>query len=171
MSSLAMAIHGTSAWAGWHGNGASDEARALEKHVATALDHLFQPISSGGLLRDAESALSEIQEEASISDWDGRGAAPLNAASLREARRFLALLPTGFPTPQIGADPDGEIALEWFGRRGWVISISLSPTREITYAGLFGVSRVRGREFFGDEIPETIVEGIRRAIGDRASAS
>ncbi len=46
-------------------------------------------------------------------DWDGYGAEPISAETLRYARQLLAVMPETLGPPDIAPGADGSIALEW----------------------------------------------------------
>ncbi|MBI1902176.1 MAG: hypothetical protein HYS13_13835 [Planctomycetia bacterium] len=82
---------------------------------------------------------------------------------MRNAYVFLTeALPLGFPAPSIGAEPDGDLTLEWHCSPRRTLSVSVSPEGDLDYAGLFGPNRTYGTEVFYGEVPETILRLIRR---------
>jgi len=64
--------------------------------------------------------------------------------------------------PEVVPEPSGEIGLEWSKGKDKVFVVSLSGKNEIVYAGLFGINKVHGVEYFGDAVPSTILENLRR---------
>jgi hypothetical protein len=95
-------------------------------------------------------------------NWDGYGAQPVDPNSFNEAERFIRALPTTIPEPEIAVDPDGEISLEWYLEPRKVFSVSIGKRNEITYAGLYGLNKTYGREYFGDEIPKAVLDNLDR---------
>lgn len=144
--------------------GISDSAVDVQKRVTAAVEALRETFSLGGVYRQALDELEEVRSETAEKDWNGYGARPISSESYLQATRFLAALPTWSPAPEVSVDPDGEVALDWFGIRKDVFSVSIGPTGELSYAGIFGVSRVSGEDYFTDEIPDAILEGLRRII-------
>jgi len=106
--------------------------------------------------------LATVWEACRIDNWDGLGARAVNQETLRSAYCFLESLPIGFPAPSIGAEPDGQLTLEWHRSRRRTLSISVSSDDELHYAGLFGPNRVFGTEAFFGEVPDSILKLIRR---------
>lgn len=49
-----------------------------------------------------------------------------------QAEAFLRALPADLPRPELAADPDGRVSLDW-GGSGWMFSISVVGTR-LAYA-------------------------------------
>jgi hypothetical protein len=124
------------------------------------------PLNLKGIIDWTDLALEELEkvyEECSEANWDGYGAIPISRETYSEARKLLRMIPSFLPRPDISAEPDGEIALEWYKEKYSVFVISVGGNNLITYAGLFGKSnRTHGTEYFSDELPEIIRQCIRR---------
>lgn len=138
-----------------------------ESNAAKSLDEIFKitkaHITASRVMKQSTfGALAEVFSECQGEAWDGYSARPLSSSSFRNATKFLDILPSWVPVPEIAPEPDGEIALEW--RRGEsILSISVGADGTITYAGLFGSkSKIRGTEPFDDSIPPVVLESIRR---------
>jgi uncharacterized protein (TIGR04255 family) len=126
-------------------------------------------LASYVLRNNAERALAELDEvrvEASRPGWDGYGALALNPFSYGYARRFLSALPTTAPTPEISADTDGEVSLDWiFGNRR-ALSVSIGPTGRCTFAWMLGQRTTSGTEWIEDEIPASIAWALGQLAPD-----
>ena len=85
--------------------------------------------------------LNEIAEDCSVADWDGHGAVPISYRMYRKALEFIEALPAGLPQPELIPEADGELALEWRGARGAMLSISLGANGRMTL--LYLPDRVR----------------------------
>lgn len=140
--------------------GVSESAKDLRTYEMDLLQDCSQSVLIG--TKDSLFELQEVLEECSRPNWDGYGASPVDFESFFEADRFIQALPTSIPEPEVSVDPDGEISLEWHKEPMWVFSISIGARSEITYAGLFGLNKMNGREYFGDEIPKTIIDNLDR---------
>ncbi len=112
-----------------------------------------------GLLREE---FSNVWEECRVADWDGYDALPVTRDTLRNAYTFLESLPLGFRRPSIGAEPDGQMTIEWHQSRRRTLSVSISPDGELHYAALLGVGRTCGTEPFFGEIPKNILDLVRK---------
>jgi len=145
--------------------GASNVARRIEEKVQEGLNHLKQSFILCPGLTEAYAELADIEEECAAPGWDGYGAAPVHPLSVVLARRFLEVLPLGFEAPSIGAEPDGQVTLEWYRSPNRILSISLSPEGELHYASLFGASKQYGSEPFSGGIPESVLELARKILG------
>lgn len=80
------------------------------------------------------------------------------------ALNFALQLPRWLPSPEISADPDGEISFDWFGSSGKMYSVSIDQSGRLSYAGWFREdSRTHGTEKLSEIPPEEILRGIARA--------
>lgn len=147
----------------WIGSKAvSEDYQKLQREFGKTIAHLRGSITTGENLRIAIAALEDTYEKASFSNWDGYGAKPVTEQARSEAERFLELLPSSVPMPEVSMDPDGDISFEWIRSRHYVFSVSLSGANKIVYAGILGGNDTHGTEFFGDTIPRIIIDAIRR---------
>jgi hypothetical protein len=132
-----------------------DEILVDQQHTATY-----------GLPRRIEALtdLRELSAECSLPNWDGEGAAPVSDAVCKRAEHFLRSLPPEIPSPEVVAEPDGEIAFEWHLTPRRVFSVSISSGGRLSYAGLFGDGKTHGTEQYaaGEHIPAAILWNIHR---------
>lgn len=107
--------------------------------------------------------LDKVYGECSEANWDGYGATPISRETYSEARKLLRMMPSFLPMPDLSAEPDGEIAFEWYKDKYSVFVISVGGNDIITYAGLFGKnSKTHGTEYLADELPKIIIYNIQR---------
>ena len=142
--------------------GVSEEASVLQGRIAMVLNRMLQSETLGEPISEALNALREVFEECSEDNWDGYGASAISINTYLESRRFLQILPTTIPIPEITAEPDGEIAFEWFIKPRRILSVSVGSDRILTYAGIFGINKTHGTEYFGDELPAAILSNLQR---------
>lgn len=117
--------------------------------------------------KNALTSLEEIIVECSAEGWDGYDAAPVSDDAYDEAKRLLESLPLAtFPMPEIVPEPDGGIGLEWYKGKRQVFVVSLRRMNEIVYAGLYGLSRTYGTEYFGTSLPRVIIDNLKRLFSD-----
>jgi hypothetical protein len=138
-------------------NAQSKPARLLLHMQEEIREHLL----SSYTVRDArERLLDELDSlriAASCRGWDGYGAEPMNLDAYDMTKVFIKALPTTAPLPELNADPDGEVSLDWsFGRRR-ALTVSVSPTGRCTFAWILGQRSNRGTDWIEDEIPASIV--------------
>ena len=91
--------------------------------------------------------LDEIFEECFSGGWDGDRAKPISTDVLQAAQTFLKSFPLGIEAPEIGAEPDGAITLEWYRSLNRVISISINPGGWLYFAAIIGAARRHGADF------------------------
>jgi hypothetical protein len=139
--------------------GVGDALQRLKGSLQDAVEPLFSSVSLGKSLRER---LYQILEECGHPNWDGYSAQPVSFEAYENAKRFVQGLPLSFPAPEVAAEPEFEIAFEWYGSPTRVFSVSVGASDELNYAGLFGASRTYGTEVFYDEIPEVILWHITR---------
>jgi hypothetical protein len=124
-------------------------------------------------------ALSIIQRECSIPDWDEAGSAAVLPRTIRYAAMLVeclaAIVPSGTPAPHIVPERDGEISLSWHEDDDHIFSMSVGPHGKVNYAGQFGTE---GAEHGWQPIRydsrwalATSLERIARNIGRVADAA
>ena len=101
-------------------------------------------------------------EECCEPNWDGYGAQAVREETYHLAHQFLAALPLSTPLPSIGAEPDGQITVEWYRSPQWTMSVSISPDGDLHYAALLGAERICGTETFRAKMPRVLSDLIAR---------
>jgi hypothetical protein len=137
--------------------GESESAKSISRMQEDILKHLM---TSYVISARAERVLSQFEElwsEASCTGWDGYGAKPVDPIAYRYAQSFVNALPTTAPTPEVSADSDGEVALDWFFGNRKALTVSIGPTGRCTFAWMNGQSTNRGTDWMEDDIPASIV--------------
>ncbi len=112
--------------------------------------------------QDRTTALEELAKACATPGWDSYDGTPVSSAALQGAWEVCDALPEEWPAPEISADPDGAISFEWAREPHWVFTLSVAGDGQVSYAGLFGASRVHGVEPFSGTIPEAIRAGLER---------
>lgn len=139
----------------------SDAARALLRTFKQVQKH-FLDTWSGHVYWVTVRRTFDAYDESSDPDWDGRGVALM---TLSHALRFLDHVPAGYPAADVSVDPDGEISFEWYREPRRTFAVSVGPDGRLSYAGLFGDSRIRGSEaYFMDELPPEVHSSLRRVF-------
>jgi len=130
--------------------------RSIEEAFETSYDIECQ--------RQAEMtvALFEACAHAQETGWDGYSGEGVRIGAYVTAEAFLRVLPRYLPAPEISVHPDGQVAFDWTADRGHVFAISVGDDDLISYAGLFGGSKVTGREVFSGTFPAGILPHILR---------
>ena len=141
----------------------SDEGAWLSQLLQRIRDRFLRSEALSGPLRGVFDQLLDVYHECSEPGWDGAEALPVSMASLDAAGSFLLSLPHSFPMPEVSADAQGEIHLEWYANRRRLLTISFG-SNALHYAGQFGASTARGRETTGLPMPESLIMSIRRVF-------
>ena len=144
--------------------GYSKASEAVCKNLEKIREHYLTPVTRQKLSQVWCDALRDIVESKCTEGWDGYDAAPVSEQTLKEAYKFISLLPPSLPVPEeISADPDGDISLEWYRNTNYLLTISISEKKTISYAGVFGpYSKVHGTEYFDFKIPKSILDNIKK---------
>ena len=117
-----------------------------------------------GARRDLFAQLQTVWEECRQPNWDGHDAHPVSSDTLTNAYRLIESLPAGFRLPTIGAEPDGQLTLEWYRDPMRTLSVSVSPDGQLHFAAILGSSKVYGTEPFFDELPTLIRDLVYRVF-------
>jgi hypothetical protein len=142
----------------------SDTARFVSEQASWGRRHLQKSFTLGLRGKGVFDDLSQVYEECLKVNWDGYSALPVKDETYRLAYELLEAFPLSTPVPSIGAEPDGQLTLEWYCSPRRILSVSVSPEGELHYAALLGESRAYGTEPFFGEAPQVIVDLIHRVM-------
>ncbi len=158
MTAIAFDGYSPNLWSGSRGS-----SNQIDNAVRKVHSDLQKSASVWNRFESVQDELNEVYGESSRKNWDGYGAHAVSAAALEEAKTLVQALPTTVELPEVAAEPDGSLALEWYKSPYRIFSMSVTGSGKIFYAGLFGKgSKAHGSEVFGDAIPETIIRQIQR---------
>jgi hypothetical protein len=143
---------------------ASKTADFVAQKIKDIRDMLEESNALGFAAKGTFQQLDEVFEECSSEGWDGEQAKPISVEVLRCARGFLSSFPFGTEAPEIGAEPDGAITLEWYRSPNKVISISINPDGWMYYAALIGTSKRHGADFSLMGVSDDLVEIISQVV-------
>lgn len=142
--------------------GVSKDAEKLRAKSDEVNQSFARTISFGERLSQILEALLVVRQEYSKDNWDGYGARAISKASFRNALRVALSLSTDVSIPEVDVMPSGQVAFIWSEGKRRVFSVVIGNRNELSYAGLFGVTKTYGIEYFGDGIPNTILDNINR---------
>ena len=108
--------------------------------------------------------LYKTVEQCSSANWDGYGATPVTRETFMQVCNFMEALPLGTTAPSVGAEPDGNLTLEWYRSPSRILSVSISPEGELNYAALLGHRKTYGTEPFCVEVHSIILDIIRQVL-------
>lgn len=113
---------------------------------------------------DEIEALIELPGRYRQKNWDGLDAAPVPEAAFQEARAFLRKLPSRIPMPEVIAEPDGYLGLEWYANKWLLYVVSFNGTGVLSCSGLFGAERIYGPRYMDEGIPAEIIRNIDKIL-------
>jgi hypothetical protein len=145
-------------------HGVSDEANRVRDLFCETRERFWSSVSLGSSRKECLNQLLDVFSEAGAPGWDGSGAHPLGADAVNAAYLFINAIPSNVPMPEIGADPDGEVSLDWYAGPRRQFSISLGARNVLSFAGLFGSDKVSGSERFQGTIPRNLLDYIERVV-------
>jgi hypothetical protein len=161
MNALAQ-IYTRTAFGGPSTTGSSAAAHQIAYLASAGLYQFFQPLSRSQSRQAVLQDLATVAEESSRPGWDGHHAEAVSLEAYRRAYAFVEGFPPEMPLPTVGAEPDGHLTLEWYRNPRRTLSVSISPSGELHYSALVGPSSAFGTEFFLGDVPQSLLELIRR---------
>jgi len=111
--------------------------------------------------QEAFEELAAIWDRCRNAGWDGHEALAVEQDTYRGAYMLIDALPLGFPRPSLGAEPDGQLTLEWRTSPSRILSVSVDPDGYLHYAGLFGASKRYGSLTFFGTVPQELLQLVR----------
>lgn len=107
--------------------------------------------------------LRQLCQQFQLAGWDGHKALPVAVGSVEHAVQLVESLPATLAVPSVGAEPDGQVTLEWYRSPRHVLSVSVSAEGDLHYAALLGRNRHYGTIAAG-EAADSIVNLAERVI-------
>lgn len=129
---------------------------------ATDIQNTMYSYKQADMLVDLITACAE----AAVENWDGYGAQPVRPGAYAFAEAFLRVLPFDLPKPEISVHPDGEVGLDWLMEPRKVFSLSIDDAGTLSFASLYGSSKVTGTEMFSGTFPTVVSGPLRRVMRD-----
>ncbi|MBL4900256.1 MAG: hypothetical protein JKX76_11570 [Colwellia sp.] len=146
-------------------NAFSDSAKTLKEIEENAFSHFSDSIVNETVYDSVANALFTAYFQCMNDNWNGYDARAISLSTLNKAMTFFSCLPETLPKPEVTPEPDGEIALEWYGDDGGVFSISVNKDKQLSYSGLFADgSKVHGEENIDSFDKEIFSKFIFKAI-------
>ena len=110
---------------------------------------------------EAIEELYDVWEECRMPNWDGHGALAVEQETYHAAYTLIESLPLKFLRPAIGAEPDGQLTLEWRKSPSRILTVSVDPDGLLHYAGIFGASKQYGTLAFFSSAPSELLQLVR----------
>ena len=106
--------------------------------------------------------VSSLLEKAGEEGWDGEGAARLEGETVKVAQELVDRFPVhvvhGYALDILDIDvtPHGEVDFDWVVDRDRMMTVSVLPSKEIAFSGLFHGARVNGCESWNGTLPQFV---------------
>ena len=143
----------------------SDIAYFVAQQRENSYELLQESNVLGLIAKGAFRKLNEVFEECSSGGWDGANAKPVSVETLQNAKAFLKSFPLGIEPPDVGAEPDGAITLEWYKSSDRVISISINSGGWLYFAAIIGAKKRHGVDFALCDVSEDLLGLILQVTG------
>jgi len=111
--------------------------------------------------REALEELWDVWNDCRQPNWDGFEAVAVEQETYAATYALIDSLPLGFPRPSIGAEPDGQLTLEWHKSPRRTLSVSVDSNGYLHYAGLFGSNKRYGTLTFFSTAPDELIQLVR----------
>ena len=97
-----------------------------------------------------------LLENAGIEDWDAEDVLALAPETVAIAQKLIDEFPPHVSRPDVNATPHGEVDFDWVIDRNVMLTVSVGPSKEITFAGLFHGARLNGCEPWEGMLPQFV---------------
>ena len=101
-------------------------------------------------------AVHSLLEDAGTEGCDGEGALTLAPEIVDIAQKLIDEFPPHVSRPDVNATPHGEVDFDWVINRDVMLTISVGPSKEIAFAGLFYGARLNGCELWEGTLPQFV---------------
>lgn len=142
--------------------GFSREADFVASEKQSLAGRLMETVTFGERNRTILSRIISVVSETANEGWDGYGALPVSFKAYIKTVEFLCALPGTLKLPEMSADPDGSLSMEWYRSPEWIVSISIDGNGKLDYAAIFGDRKYYGSMYFADEIDKEVLNHIGR---------
>jgi len=152
------------------GSAVSQEAQTVQQTASSAVRSVERSQALFGEKADTISQLWALANECSTEGWDGADARPLDPQAVYKAVAFVRALPESLPLPEVAAEPDGAVSLDWIQSRNRILSVSVGSGDRLAFAWIDGTDRGHGVARLGDGVlPGRIVDAIGAIMGVRSA--
>jgi len=153
-------------------SGFSEEASQLRQEFQFSRSRGEASLALFGARAEAIRELWRLYNECATGGWDGYDARPMSMEAARAAVDMIRALPEGMPIPELTAENDGAISLDWASGRHRSFSVSTNGTERLAFAWLDGARSGSGVELFLDgHWPHRLLTELEEICGDRQRAS
>lgn len=100
--------------------------------------------------------VGNLLKDAGTEDWNGEGTLALAPETVALAKKLIDAFPSHIGRPDVNATPHGEVDFDWVIDRDVMLTISVGPSKEIAFAGLFHSARLNGCESWKGKLPQFV---------------
>jgi hypothetical protein len=141
----------------------SPQGSKLKEVFKTLIAKFRSSITTGETKRELDALILEIAHQAIIEKtYDRDGLDQLKPSTIFNALKLAGLLSNRIPRPEVDIDPDGELSFEWYQAPNKLLSISIGQDGRLAYAGRFGLKRISGIDYLGEQFPNELAVFIER---------
>ena len=147
------------------GSGFSNDSKVIDIAIKRAAKHSHEALSQDAHFKVLLNELAMVVGNCSCDNWDGYGAQPIPRSAILEALTLLKLIKGLYYIlpDEITAEPDGSIALDWYGTNNKVYSVSVGGNGSLVFSGRFADGgSLFGVHPFSNKLPETLADSIGR---------
>lgn len=166
MTAVTLPLYAGGFFANSTDQGVSPDAKLIRETLMDVLRSFHETSYIRHVHEPAHQALLQVVADSSVDNWDGYGSSAVSAVTARKATYLLRSLPSTVPSPEVSADPDGEIAFEWHAAPRRAFSISVGEGDKITFAAVHGRRTLHGTDFLIDGLPDTVLQELGRTLVD-----
>ena len=105
---------------------------------------------------DLKHEVDDLLESAGEENWDGEGALAITPGTVAIAQRLIDEFPGYVGNPDVAATPHGEIDFDWVIGQDTMLTVSVGPSNQIAFAGIFHTTRLHGSEDWGGTLPHFV---------------
>ncbi len=108
---------------------------------------------------DGESLKQEVYallKHAGAENWDGEGALALAPGTVDIAQQLIDGFPGYIARPDVAATPHGEVDFDWVIAQDVMVTVSVGPSGEIAFSGMFRGARLNGSESWTGKLPQFV---------------
>ena len=108
---------------------------------------------------DRESLKQEVYallKHAGAENWDGEGALALAPGTVDIAQQLIDGFPGYIARPDVAATPHGEVDFDWVIAQDVMVTVSVGPSGEIAFSGMFRGARLNGSESWTGKLPQFV---------------
>jgi len=164
--SLAAGVYALASYTGLVNYARQSNAVSAEAVSATAKAELILKAAATSETLNGQKAwplasLGTLAQECATDNWDGYGAQAVNLRAIATAEHLIRNLPEGLQVPEVAAEPDGSVSLDWIVSRHRLLSVSVGESNRFAFAWMLGTEREHGViNFDGVHVPGRLIQKI-----------